>query len=82
VTVGFAAESQNLLENATGKLRRKSLDFIVANDISATDAGFAVDSNRVTLLESDGNVENLPLMSKEDVAEIVMVRVVKKLGLR
>jgi phosphopantothenoylcysteine decarboxylase / phosphopantothenate---cysteine ligase len=80
VTVGFAAESQNLLENATAKLRAKSLDLIVANDISAKDAGFAVDSNRVVLLEPDGNVENLPLMGKDDVAEIVIERVIRRLG--
>jgi phosphopantothenoylcysteine decarboxylase/phosphopantothenate--cysteine ligase len=82
VTVGFAAESQNLLENATNKLRAKSLDLIVANDISASDAGFAVDSNRVALLSSNGDVGNLPLMSKDEVAEIVMERVVAKLGIR
>ncbi len=80
VTVGFAAESQNLLENATTKLKAKSLDLIVANDISASDAGFAVDANRVTLLEPGGNVENLPLMGKDEVAEVVMERVVRKLG--
>lgn len=80
MTVGFAAESQNLLENASAKLRAKSLDLIAANDISANDAGFAVDSNRVTLLASNGEVENLPLMGKDEVAEIVMERVVKRLG--
>jgi phosphopantothenoylcysteine decarboxylase/phosphopantothenate--cysteine ligase len=82
VTVGFAAESQNLLENATTKLRNKNLDLIVANDISAIDAGFAVDSNRVTLLASNGDVENLPLMGKDEVAKIVMEKVVERLGVR
>jgi len=76
VTVGFAAESQNLLENARSKLRSKGLNLIVANDIRAADAGFAVDDNRVTLLDAGGGVEALPLMSKAEVAEIVLSRVV------
>jgi phosphopantothenoylcysteine decarboxylase/phosphopantothenate--cysteine ligase len=80
VTVGFAAESQRLLENAAAKLKAKRLDLIVANDISASDAGFAVDQNRVTLLDAEGGVDSLPLMSKAEVAEVVMGRVVKKLG--
>jgi len=81
LTIGFAAESQDLLENAATKLRSKKLDLIVANDISAGDAGFAVDTNRVTLLDSSGMAENLPLMSKEDVAGQVMAWVVSKLGM-
>jgi phosphopantothenoylcysteine decarboxylase/phosphopantothenate--cysteine ligase len=75
VMVGFAAESQKLLENAKKKLKSKGLDFIVANDISAEDAGFAVDTNRVTLLFADGEKEELPLMSKEEVAVIVVERI-------
>jgi phosphopantothenoylcysteine decarboxylase/phosphopantothenate--cysteine ligase len=75
VTVGFAAESQDLLANAAVKLKSKSLDFIVANDISAEDAGFDVDTNRVTLLFADGKTESLPLMSKGEVAAIVMQRI-------
>src|SRR5215208_7098779 len=57
VVVGFAAESRDLLENAAHKLKSKGLDFIVANDISADDAGFAVETNRVTLLFADGTQE-------------------------
>lgn len=76
VLVGFAAESQSLLENARQKLQAKRLDMIVANDISAPDAGFAVDTNRVTLLHASGAQETLPLLSKAEVAEAVMVRVV------
>jgi len=72
VVVGFAAESQNLLENADEKLKSKKLDFIVANDISANDAGFAVDTNRVTFLFANGARENLPLTSKMEVAEIII----------
>jgi phosphopantothenoylcysteine decarboxylase / phosphopantothenate---cysteine ligase len=72
LVIGFAAESQQLLENARHKLEAKSLDLIVANDISATDAGFGVDSNRVTLLTRDGRQESLPLMDKAQVAQQVI----------
>lgn len=75
VCVGFAAESQDLLENARAKLDAKGLDLIIANDIGAVDAGFAVDTNRVTLLYPDGGSEKLPLMSKADVAAQVLERV-------
>jgi phosphopantothenoylcysteine decarboxylase/phosphopantothenate--cysteine ligase len=72
VAVGFAAESENLLKNARAKLDAKKLDLIVANDITARDAGFAAETNRVMLLERKGNVEELPLMSKAAVADIVL----------
>jgi phosphopantothenoylcysteine decarboxylase/phosphopantothenate--cysteine ligase len=75
VVVGFAAESRDLLENATNKLESKKLDIIAANDISASDAGFSVDTNRVTLLYADGRYEALPLMSKSEVAETIVARV-------
>jgi len=75
VVVGFAAESRNLLENATVKLKSKRLDLIVANDISALDAGFASETNRVTLLFADGRKESLALMSKSEVAESIMEQV-------
>ncbi len=70
--VGFAAESQNLLENASEKLQSKKLDMIVANDISSDDAGFAVDTNRVTFLFANGTKEILPLMNKTEVAEKII----------
>ncbi len=79
VVVGFAAESRDLLENAAHKLQSKGLDFIAANDISADDAGFAVETNRITLLFADGRQEGLPLMSKSEVAEVILVRVAKLL---
>ena len=75
VVVGFAAESRDLLENASAKLQSKGLDFIAANDISARDAGFVVETNRVTLLFADGRSEALPLMSKSEVAETIIERV-------
>ena len=75
VVVGFAAESRDLMENAAAKLSAKKLDFIAANDISAVDAGFAVDTNRLTLLHADGKREPLPLMSKDEAAEAIIARV-------
>ena len=75
VVVGFAAESRDLFENAAAKLTSKKLDFIAANDISASDAGFAVDTNRITLLYADGRRESLPLMGKDEVAEAIIERV-------
>jgi phosphopantothenoylcysteine decarboxylase/phosphopantothenate--cysteine ligase len=76
ITVGFAAESQDLLKNARAKLERKQLDLIVANDITATDAGFGVDTNRVSLLAPSGIHESLPLLSKVEVAEVVLNHIV------
>jgi phosphopantothenoylcysteine decarboxylase/phosphopantothenate--cysteine ligase len=73
--VGFAAETQDLLDNAAEKLIRKRLDFIIANDVSRSDAGFTVDTNQVTILGRDGTVEALPLLSKVEVAEVVWDRV-------
>ncbi len=75
VAVGFAAETEDLLANAREKLQRKRLDLIAANDVSAADAGFGVDTNQVTLLAADGTVEALPLMSKEEVAHEIWDRV-------
>jgi len=82
VVVGFAAESEDLLRNAQEKLQRKRLDLIVANDITAPDAGFAVETNRVTLLDAQGNVEPLELASKARVAEQVIARVARLLNAR
>ena len=75
LAIGFAAESQNVLVNARKKLQAKRLDLIAANDISAQDAGFGVDTNRVTLLYPDGELEALPLMSKEELADLLVGRV-------
>jgi phosphopantothenoylcysteine decarboxylase / phosphopantothenate---cysteine ligase len=80
IIVGFAAESQNLIENARDKVLRKRLSLIVANDISASDAGFGVDTNRVTLIDEGGGIEELPLLTKTQVAEAVLARVEKFLA--
>ena len=74
VVVGFAAESRDLAQNATEKLKSKRLDLIVANDISDQDAGFGTDTNRVTIIDAAGKAEALPLASKAEVAEIIIER--------
>jgi phosphopantothenoylcysteine decarboxylase/phosphopantothenate--cysteine ligase len=75
IKVGFAAESSNLIENATQKLKQKGLDLIVANDITASDSGFGTDTNRVTIIDRKGKVDSLPLIPKRDVADKVLDRV-------
>jgi phosphopantothenoylcysteine decarboxylase / phosphopantothenate---cysteine ligase len=72
VLVGFAAETQNLIEYAQDKLERKNLDLIVANDVNALDAGFDSDSNRVTMIDRDSNKVELPLMPKREVADYIL----------
>ncbi len=72
--VGFATETENVVQNAKRKLRSKNLDMIVANDVTQAGAGFAGDTNIVTLLDRLGRQESLPLMSKEDVAHAVYDR--------
>lgn len=74
IIIGFAAESQDLLENAKKKLDQKGLDLIVANDISDPQAGFSVDTNKVTILAATGDVQELDLMSKAGVAEVILDR--------
>ncbi|MCH2510053.1 MAG: bifunctional phosphopantothenoylcysteine decarboxylase/phosphopantothenate--cysteine ligase CoaBC [Dehalococcoidia bacterium] len=75
VRVGFAAESQNLVENAKAKVGSKQLDLIVANDITAEGSGFGSDTNKVTLIDRDLAVEELPLLSKYDVSNRILDRV-------
>jgi phosphopantothenoylcysteine decarboxylase/phosphopantothenate--cysteine ligase len=77
IVVGFALETQNLLENAASKLEAKALDMIVANDATEEGAGFGVSTNRVTLLTKDGTQEELPLMSKAQVADAIVDRIAK-----
>jgi phosphopantothenoylcysteine decarboxylase/phosphopantothenate--cysteine ligase len=74
ITIGFAAESSDLVARAQEKLRRKRLDFIVANDITRSDAGFAAATNEVIILWPDGKKEHLPLAAKEDIAVAIWKR--------
>lgn len=78
--VGFAAESEDIVANAKKKLQKKNLDLIVANDITDKESGFGVDTNKVTLISRDGKAEKLPLMSKREVADKILDRVVGLLG--
>jgi phosphopantothenoylcysteine decarboxylase/phosphopantothenate--cysteine ligase len=80
VKVGFAAETEELLVNARAKIDKKGLDLIAANDVTAHDAGFATDTNRVTLIDASGAAEELPLLSKYDVANRILDRVVALLA--
>ena len=75
VLVGFAAETQNVLDYANRKLVEKNLDFIVANDVTAEGAGFSVATNIASIIHRGGNVENFPKMSKADLAEKIIERV-------
>ena len=77
ITLGFAAETQNALEHGRGKLQRKGLDLIVVNDVSAVDAGFAVDTNRVVVLDALGEMDEWPLLDKTTVAERLINLVAK-----
>ncbi|GIW41118.1 MAG: peptidase ClpP [Candidatus Binatia bacterium] len=75
--VGFAAETEDVLSGAERKLREKKLDLVVANDVGRKDAGFAADTNAVTLLDASGASESLPLLPKDEVAERIVERVVE-----
>ena len=80
LTVCFAAETNDVLENAKEKLIRKNCDLIVANDLLAEGAGFAGDTNIVTLIDKTGTCEQLPLLSKQKVANTILDRIVKLLN--
>ncbi|SHH12935.1 Phosphopantothenate-cysteine ligase [Thermosyntropha lipolytica DSM 11003] len=77
VMVGFAAETNNLLEYAQRKLEEKNLDFIVANDVSEEGAGFASDTNIVTIIDRQGEIKSLPQMSKAEVAVAIIDKIVE-----
>jgi len=74
---GFAAETDDLGGNAVKKLKEKNLDMIIANDVTREGAGFAVDTNIVTMVFSDGRVEDVPLMDKEALADTILDRIVE-----
>lgn len=74
VLIGFAMETQNLIENAKAKVQKKNLDFIVANDLRTEGAGFAGDTNVVKIIDRQGSIEEVPLMKKSELADIVLDR--------
>ncbi len=78
MVVGFAAESQNVIQSAQEKLKKKNLDLIVANDISAPGIGFQSDSNQVTLIDKEGTIDSLPRLSKREIADVLLDRVKAK----
>lgn len=80
VLVGFAAETDNLVANATEKLRNKNLDFIVANDLSQQGSGFACDTNQVKILYRGGEVNDLPCLPKDQVAGLILDRIESLFG--
>jgi phosphopantothenoylcysteine decarboxylase / phosphopantothenate---cysteine ligase len=75
VRVGFAAESHDVVANATDKVKRKGLDLIVANDITAKGCGFGTETNKVTIIDAKGKVDDLPLLPKSEVADKILDRV-------
>jgi phosphopantothenoylcysteine decarboxylase / phosphopantothenate---cysteine ligase len=77
ILVGFAAETEKLMSNAAEKLHKKNLDIIVANDVTRKDSGFDTDTNLVKIIYKDGRVEDLPMMSKHDLANELLDRIMK-----
>lgn len=77
ILVGFAVETENLMENARTKLIEKNMDIIVANDVTKEGAGFGSDTNIIKILGADGNIEDLPLMNKMEAAERILNRIKK-----
>ncbi|HBM76243.1 MAG TPA: bifunctional phosphopantothenoylcysteine decarboxylase/phosphopantothenate--cysteine ligase CoaBC [Clostridiaceae bacterium] len=75
ILVGFAAESQDLIKNAKDKVLKKNLDFIVANNIMSKDTGFKSDDNAVCIIDRDGGIDNIPRMSKIELADIILDKI-------
>jgi phosphopantothenoylcysteine decarboxylase/phosphopantothenate--cysteine ligase len=74
ILIGFAAETESLIKNAQDKLKTKNLDLIVANDVSQEGSGFSSDTNQVKIIDQEGRIEDLPLLPKEEVAELILNR--------
>jgi phosphopantothenoylcysteine decarboxylase/phosphopantothenate--cysteine ligase len=75
ILVGFAMETKDLLANAREKLEKKNMDLIVANSLREEGAGFQTDTNKITILDREGDVQSLPVMTKIQAAEIILERV-------
>ena len=80
ITIGFAAETTDLLANAKKKLLDKKLDMIIANDVTEPHAGFSVDTNKVTIITSNGAIDKLPLMSKAEVADVILQKIITEIS--
>jgi phosphopantothenoylcysteine decarboxylase/phosphopantothenate--cysteine ligase len=72
ILVGFAVETENLIENASVKMVKKNMDMIVANDVTQKGAGFGYDTNIIKIITADGDIEEMPLMSKIEVADRIL----------
>lgn len=75
ILVGFAAETNDLIENAKSKIEKKNLDFIIANDLKETGAGFGTDTNVVSIIDNTGNIDKYPMMTKDEVADVIIDKV-------
>jgi phosphopantothenoylcysteine decarboxylase/phosphopantothenate--cysteine ligase len=82
ILIGFAAETEDLIANANKKLKKKNLDFIVANDVGKPGGGFGADTNQVKIIYPSGKIKDLPLMSKEEVSQFILDDVVNLLKQR
>jgi phosphopantothenoylcysteine decarboxylase/phosphopantothenate--cysteine ligase len=82
ILIGFAAETEDLIANAKKKLKEKNLDFIVVNDVTQPEAGFGSDTNQVKIIYPSGQVKDLPLMTKEEVSQLILDEVVRLLKRR
>ncbi len=80
VLVGFAAETSDLIRNATQKLRRKNLDFIVANQIGEAGSDFGTDTTRAAIIDADGSVDELDLLTKDELAQVLLDRIAEHLA--
>jgi phosphopantothenoylcysteine decarboxylase/phosphopantothenate--cysteine ligase len=80
VLVGFAAETEDFARNAKAKLKAKNLDFIVVNPVGGPDSGFDSDTNKASIIDAQGGVQEIPLVSKAEMAEAILDRVVKILA--
>ena len=75
ILVGFAAETNDIIENAKGKIAKKNMDFIVANNLKESGAGFGTDTNVVSIIEKDGSMKKYPMMTKEEVASVILDKI-------
>lgn len=78
IVVGFAAETENVIKNSKAKLEKKNVDWIIANDVSRTDAGLGSDNNTVTMISKKGEVIELPLQSKKELAAKILEIILKR----
>ena len=76
IIVGFAAETDDLIENAKGKIEKKNLDFIVANDVKQEGAGFANETNIVKIISRDSSIESLPIISKKELSKVICDKII------